>query len=77
MADTTDPKQNLQAVRMKLQSALVALGFATPCISVSVHDTDLDPLVGKAGGPVYIVGIGAAAPAETVNEALAQSEGGK
>ena len=64
----------LHAVGMKLKAALAGLGFVAPSVSVSVHDTDLDPLVAKTGSPVYVVAIGAAAPAEIVNEAVAQTE---
>ncbi len=74
MADSPDRNSNIAAVRAKLEATLVALGFTAPCITVSLHDTDLDPLVDRAKFPVYVVGIGAAAPADHVNEALKQIE---
>ena len=64
----------LQAVYLRLEAAFMTLGFAAPCVSVTLHDNeDIDPLVGKAG-PVYVVAACGAAPADAVKAAVAGSE---
>ena len=65
--------RTLSKIGTKLRSALAAMGFVAPAVAVTLHDTEINPLVAKAGGPVIVVGIGAAAPADIVEQAAEEN----